>query len=313
MASLSVVLSAALTFKHPQELKISRELIDFGYCIIRTPQLTSAMQFSFPLWLAIVALVVGLLMCLTILLAPAGLPLAAAGLFMLLRRHHVILSGSDSKSYAILAPSEAFAIQIVDRLRAVALHPTDTPSYVINIKAEKIEARTLVDLSETSITDSHGAAIVKGDSAGSLSTSARVAQTPSRVSASIAEPASLSASLAQAQSATPAPSHAIHGSHGAALNTGIVNGTLSTHAQVASAEISQGVEALVTIIERNNVAHKEQLTQMLRYIQHQSSAGPAGKHKAKETWMSFAQYAASYLSGVEGVIGLVERMQRLFR
>ncbi len=297
--------------------------MDFGFCLLQTPQLTAALHFSFPIWLGILLVVLGVLMCVTILLAVPGLMFLIFGAFMLLRRHHVVLSGSDGRTYVIRTRSAEFAAEVVDRIRTVVTQVVDKPSYVINIKAGTIEAGTLLDMSATSIAGSAGAAIVKGGMPGPVMTNGGGPDAFAQLRPTASIPAtaryngSASSQPSGYSSAGQAPAAgtiAISNAPGAVAVSGQMHGHIATHAHVAGEGLARDIDAIVALLEHNNVAHREQLAQMLRHIQQQAANGPAGVESARATWSSFAQYAFTYLTGVEGLLGLAERVQRaMFR
>lgn len=81
--------------------------------------------------------------------------------------------------------------------------------------------------------------------------------------------------------------------------------------RVQGAEL-QDVEALIGMVTRSGHPHQDALVGLLKVVHDHLATGRAGRDDARAYWQSFADYALKYLTGLEGVVALTERVARVF-
>lgn len=73
------------------------------------------------------------------------------------------------------------------------------------------------------------------------------------------------------------------------------------------------LDQLMSLLVERNVANHQQLNSYLAAVRDHLAGGPTSREHAAGYWRWFAEYAVATLSGVEGIMALVERIGTVFR
>lgn len=70
-------------------------------------------------------------------------------------------------------------------------------------------------------------------------------------------------------------------------------------------------DAVMDVLHRQNAAHKDEILEYLRPVRDHLAGGATPREEAKTRWAWFAAQAASALTGIDGVLAIVERVSRV--
>lgn len=95
-----------------------------------------------------------------------------------------------------------------------------------------------------------------------------------------------------------------------AVGGNVHNATFATH--VVATPVGD-IDQLMRLLVEHDVANHQQLNSYLAAVRDHLAGGPTSREHAAGYWRWFAEYAVTSLSGVEGVMALVERIGTVFR
>ncbi len=272
------------------------------------------------------------------------LSLAVIGAIVwLIGRTLLVVSTSDGKNTVIYSRNRQFLTPIMERIREVMLAGEDAKIvYQVNIMAEKIER---LDASETSIVNSPGAVAVGGDVSESQIAAAAnagelhegrggfsqahprndVIEQARERARPIARRAQEAAALAQRQvgQVRQAASAVLESyrSAGGDDRRGSVRidrspGSVAVGGSVAGSTVSTKVsivndyDSIIDLLKRHRVDYLNEIVDYLGPVRDHLAGGATRRADALERWAWFAAQAAGALSGIDGLLGLVERVGR---
>jgi hypothetical protein len=243
----------------------------------------------------------------------------------------LFISTADSRSTILVDKSYQFMREVMERIREALVAGEDGQIvYQVNVHAEKIER---LDANSTTVTNSAGAIIAGGNMGDERATSGGIADLINRARehvAPLAEQASQTASelarrgrsLAEDQVAalrqqaarqrttgTSANHFSVNNAPGAIVAGGgmsFVGSQVSTHGSIVN-----DFDTLMTALASQNLTHKNEILDYLRPVRDHLAGGVTPREDAVSRWLWFAGNVASTLSGVDGVLALVDRIGRL--
>lgn len=223
------------------------------------------------------------------------------------------LAGSDQ--IVLQSASHDFLGKVLGRIREAMIAPEDAPiHYTINITAGTIETGALVDLSSTTLSDSPAAAIVRGDVGGAMSTNA---SGHGQAGAHRPQPGAANGTRPRRERPEPpataatakalAGDIAIHGSPGAlAVGGSVHQSTLTTQA----IGVDRDLQSLIAMVEQARIADQAQVVRYLEYVRELVAAGEPRRAEARSAWSGFFDYAIGTLTGLDGLMAIVDRIDR---
>lgn len=210
-----------------------------------------------------------------------------------------------------------FLEKLLDRVREAMVAPENAPiHYTVNIKAETIETRTLVDLSRTSVEHSPGAAVVTGDAL------APVATNGAGHAASNGRPTTAAPKGERPRHASPPPlavspsRGGLHSGHSAVVSNSpagvAVGGNVMASTITTTASVGEDLSSMIALVEASSIAERQQVLEYLRYLHSLATAGSAKAAEVRASWPAFFEYAVRSLTGIDGFMAIAERVHRWY-
>lgn len=234
---------------------------------------------------------------------------------------------------SVVSPNPEFLHQVMSRIREAMLAEPRTPiSYVVNVQAERIE-RFDASTQTTTVVDSPGAAVIGGHANGvdiatgagrHLNGSGAKAGAPTTQSRSLIDAikgAARPAAKPERQAPPPAAADRIVTGRPAAATLSVQQspGAISIGGGVTNSQLSTSVtvnpvadmDALMRLLTEQNVAHHEMLNSYLAAVRDHLAGGRTPRDQAVGYWRWFVDYALGALTGMDTVLALVERLNRV--
>lgn len=100
--------------------------------------------------------------------------------------------------------------------------------------------------------------------------------------------------------------------NGAAPGAMIAGGAMSISDSriTTQGSVVNDFDSVMNVLQRENAAHKDQIIEYLRPVRDHLAGGGTSRDEAKTRWGWFAAQAAAALSGIDGVLTLIERVTR---
>ena len=270
----------------------------------------------------------------------------------LFNRRALFISTSDGHATILVNKNREFMREVMERVReALLAGEASSVVYQVNVTAERIE-RIDASTNSVEVVNSPGSNVVAGDAIGSdLAAIALPPPQPAMRMPPAVPPVEqmLDSVLARAGTVAPSLESLLRGARepasqqpppmpvapvpqpqlselsldrsSRAVHVAQSPGSIAVGGNVHTAAFSTHVVAtpvgdldqLMSILVEQNVANHQQLNSYLAAVRDHLAGGPTSREHAAGYWRWFAEYAVATLSGVEGVMALVERIGTVFR
>lgn len=245
----------------------------------------------------------------------------------------LVLHLAGNQKVVVQEAEPEFLQTLLDRIRETMLASGDTSvRYVVDMTSQSIETQPLLDRSGAPMAHDGGtvrphinghAASNGADAHPSHAHGVEAnggAQSAARAHHNgIAYPLPHSAAEAHASSHAAAAHPTAHAATRGGTNTrrsapamNSPSGGATVAPVPTQASVSQDLHHMIALIEHARVPDQERVIEYLRLLQQLAEAGPARASEARATWLTFFDYAAKALAGVDGFMPVAERVHRWF-
>lgn len=265
---------------------------------------------------------------------------AAVALFLWARKLFkylaLVISTADSRFTVLVDKSPDFMREVMSRIREALLAGEEgNVYYQVNVQAEKIER---LDANSTVVSNSAGAVVAGGSMEGLASVATggvsggiadivgrareQVAPIAGKALQTAGELATRGRSLAEERITSMRQAG---GASASTVNANVVNvsaaapgaiiaggGMSMSGSQVSThGSIVNDFDNIVASLSQLSITHKEEIIAYIKPVRDHLAGGPTTREDAKTRWAWFAANVASALSGVDGVLAVIERLSRL--